>query len=289
MAFDAPVVAFDHDGVIVSLVISRNDRRLRERDDIANSIGIPVIASIPVSHPSDAAGWTMLLDDYQPRAVDAWQLRTALRQLGVADHALGHSLSNGGDFSVAVLSLSSDPKALALGPQLAVFAASQGIPATLVVGPQQDANVAAALHTACSVSPSASSKRPPLLRVAVAEDGKASRAPDTTLTIVVAVVDSQAPSVSDMMRTTATVIGVSAATATADQMAAVAVAAASDGREVTGIMVADPESTDHTNGRILRPVQSQPAWRRPRARSEALSTEIKRLSRTPFLDAGEFG
>ena len=42
-------------------------------------------------------------------------------------------------FSLAVLSLSSDPGPLALGPQLAVFAASLGIPTTLVIGPQQDA------------------------------------------------------------------------------------------------------------------------------------------------------
>ena len=41
--------------------------------------------------------------------------------------------------SVAVLSLSSDPGAFALGPQLAVFAASLGIPTALVIGPQQDA------------------------------------------------------------------------------------------------------------------------------------------------------
>ena len=45
-----------------------------------------------------------------------------------------------------VLSLSSDPRAIALGPQLAVFAASQGIPTALVIGPQQDATVTATLR-----------------------------------------------------------------------------------------------------------------------------------------------
>ena len=35
-------------GVIVALAIGRNDRRLRQRDEIANSIGIPVLASVPV-------------------------------------------------------------------------------------------------------------------------------------------------------------------------------------------------------------------------------------------------
>jgi capsular polysaccharide biosynthesis protein len=32
-------------GMILALVIGRNDRRLRERDAIANSVGIPVLAS----------------------------------------------------------------------------------------------------------------------------------------------------------------------------------------------------------------------------------------------------
>ena len=54
--------------------------------------------------------------------------------------------------SLAVLSLSSDRNALALGPQLAVFAASLGIPTALVVGPQQDANATATLRAACAAA-----------------------------------------------------------------------------------------------------------------------------------------
>ena len=75
-------------GVIVSLAIGRSDRRLRARDEIANSIGIPVLASVPVGHPSDAAGWTKLMEDYKPTAVHAWQLRTALQQLGMTKPGL---------------------------------------------------------------------------------------------------------------------------------------------------------------------------------------------------------
>src|SRR5207344_2428003 len=109
-----------------------------------------------------------LMEDYKPTAVDAWQLRTALQQLGMTEHnLLGRPQYNGdgGGFSLAVLSLSSDPRALALGPQLAIFAAAQGIPTALVIGPQQDTNATAGLRTASVVPPSASSKRPNLLRV----------------------------------------------------------------------------------------------------------------------------
>ena len=52
------------------------------------------------------------------------------------------------------------------------------------------------------------------------------------------------------MRTTATVLGVSAGAATAEQLARVAVSAAVDGREIVGILVADPEPADNTTGRI---------------------------------------
>ena len=70
------------------------------------------------------------------------------------------------------------------------------------------------------------------------------------MTVVVAVVDSRSPRVPDTMRTTATVLGVSAGAATADQLARAAMSAAVDGREVAGILVADPEPTDRTTGRI---------------------------------------
>ena len=72
-----------------------------------------------------------------------------------------------------------------------------------------------------------------------------------TLTVVVAVVDGRtARRCPTTMRTTATVLGVSAGAATAEQLARVAVVAAADGREISGILVADPEPTDRTTGLI---------------------------------------
>jgi len=264
-------------GIIVSLVMSHKDPRLRERDEIANSIGIPVLSSVPVGHPSDAAGWTRLMEDYKPAAVDAWQLRTALRQLGMTYNLPSRPSSNGdrSGFSLAVLSLSCDPGALALGPQLAIFAASQGIPTALVIGPRQDTNATAALRTASAVPPSASSKRPSLLRVTVSDDGNVAGAADAALTVVVVVVDDQTPEIPDTMGTTATVIGVSAGAVTADQLARTAVVAAAGGREITGILVADPDSADRTNGRIPR--ADQPVRRTP-YRPDGIATEIRRLN-----------
>jgi capsular polysaccharide biosynthesis protein len=185
-------------GAIVALATGRKDRRLTERDEIADSIGIPVLTSISVGHPSDAAGWVRLLEDYQPGDVDAWRLRKTLRYLGLtdADHT---DLSAGRGFPLAVFSLSSDAKALALGPQLAVFAASLGIPTALVIGPQQDVNATAMLRAACT-TPLRPSGRAGNLRVAVSDHRNADQLPSSWLAIVVGVVDGQTPQVAERAR-----------------------------------------------------------------------------------------
>jgi len=258
-------------GAIVVLATGRRDRRLKERDEIADSIGIPVLASISVRHPSDAAGWVRLLEDYEPGAVDAWRLRKTLRYLGLTD-VNRTDLTAGGAFSLAVLSLSSDPKALALGPQLAVFAASVGIPTVLVIGPQQDVNATAMLRAVCS-APLKPSGRSRNLRVAVSDHHHADQLPATGLTVVVGVVDGQTPQVADTMRATATALGVSSGAATAEQLARVAANAAADGRDIAGVLVADPDPADHTTGRL--PEMARPAHRKMPTRITSVSTETR--------------
>jgi capsular polysaccharide biosynthesis protein len=280
-------------GVIIVLAIGRNDQRLRERDQIADSIGVPVLASVSVARPSDAAAWMKLLADYAPGAVDAWQLRKALHQLGLM--GMSSADPRDGGFSLAVLSLSTDRKALALGPQLAALAASVGIPTALVIGPAQDANTAATLRAACAAAATGAAgvkgaagaagakgaagagsgppSRSRQLRVAVRDDPHVGDLPGAALTVVVAVVDGKAPRVADTMRTTATMLGVSASTVTAEQLARVAVSAAVDGREIAGILVADPDPADRTTGRV--PQVARPGLRRMPTRMTGTTTEIR--------------
>jgi capsular polysaccharide biosynthesis protein len=261
-------------GAIGVLAFNRRDRHLRMRDEIANSVGIPVLASIAARHPSDAAGWAKLLAEYEPGALHAWGMRSALRQLGLwgidpSDPSAGRRAS------VAVLSLASDPGALALGPQLAVFAASLGIRTTLVIGPQQNPNATASLRAACNLRSAAPSRWSGYLQVVVIDRDEDGDPPNAALTVVVAVVDGAEPQIAQTMRTTTTVLGVSAGAATADELARVAVNAAGDNRAITGIFVADPDSADSTTGRIPQSaVRAAP--RRIAAPVTGMTTETSR-------------
>jgi len=268
-------------GAIITLAVYRSDPRLRARDEIANSIGVPVLASFPVGHPSDPRGWTRLLEDYKPGAMHALQLRKALQQLEMAAE-VNFGRGNGRR-SCTVLSLSTDPGALALGPQLAVFAAAQGIPTVLIIA-QQDATVTASLRTACA-SPPSSPKWPRNLRVLVSDgdlegavnaelEGDAGGQRDASLAVFVGVVDGRNPQLPGTIRTAATLLGVSAGAATADQLARVAVSADSGGREITGILVADPDSADATTGRL--PQLGRWTQRRAMTRMTGIATEIRR-------------
>jgi capsular polysaccharide biosynthesis protein len=260
-------------GIIVALIISRADRQLRTCDEIAASIGVPVLTSFPVDHPGDAGGWTKLLEDYRPRDLDAWRLRNALHQLDMTGFDTGYA-GDGGNSSLAVLSLSCDPGALAVGPQLAVFAASMGIATALIIGPQQVTEVMAALRTACAVPPLESSKRSSLLHVAIADGGLADVQLESALTIVVGVVDVETPRVADAIRATMTVLGVSAGATTAEQLARTALAVAADGSEIAGILVADPEPADRTTGHV--PQQAPAKQRGLAGRPRGMTTEIRR-------------
>ncbi|HXW87614.1 MAG TPA: hypothetical protein VEJ42_05090 [Streptosporangiaceae bacterium] len=239
-------------GIVTALGLSRADKRLRRRDDIARAIGVPVVAAIPVRRPSDAIGWARLFESYEPTAVDAWALRRAFRQLGLPDH----QVSGKADTSLTVISLSNDRGALSLGPQVAAFAASLGIQTTLLVGPELNQGVSATLAAACGRTAAASAERPFSTRVAAGAD----RRPDAAFTVIVTVADSRDPQVRLARRTTATVLAVSTGAVTAEQLARVAVSAASDGRDISGIIVADPDPTDPTTGRL--PDQERPVQRR---------------------------
>jgi len=231
-------------GAFGVLVAGRGNRRLRWRDEIADAIGVPVLASLATHRRADAASWTRLLEAYEPSAAEASRLRGALDYLGLAGMKSGNVRA--GRSRLIVLSFSSDHRALALGPQLAVFTASAGIPTALVIGAEQDAKSIAALEAACLATPPLG--WPSRLRVAMV-DREIPDWPDAVLTVVVALVEGRNPEDADTTRADAMVLGVSAGAVTAEQLAHVSASAASAGRPIAGIIVADPDPADPTTGR----------------------------------------
>jgi capsular polysaccharide biosynthesis protein len=257
------------------LAVKRRDRRLTLRDEIADSVGLPVLASIPVGHPSDQAGWKRLLTEYEPTAVEAWRLRGVLHYLGLG----GRNQSEPSEgLSLAVLSLRKDPGALALGPQLAVFAASLGLRTELMIGPQQDANSTASLRAACAGVGLEQSGWSRYLQVTVRDEDNARDQRSVALTVLVVVVDEHDPRVADRMRTNVAVLGVSAGAATAEELARVAVSAADSGRQIVGILVSDPDPADNTTGLIAQPRRA--AGSRASSHLTGLPTETQWTTQT---------
>jgi capsular polysaccharide biosynthesis protein len=248
-------------GAIIAVARGRSDHRLRRRDEMADAIGVPVLASVATSRPSQAGAWAELLQGYQPTVVHEWNLRKALQHLGLTE------LRDGSRASLAVVSLASDKGALALGPQLAVFAASLGIPTALVVAPQRDVDATAALRAACTMSSEANWRGSRNLRVIGDHEQAAPHYPGAALTIVVVVVDERAPRLAGTLRTSVTTLAVSAGVATAEQLARVAVSAVDGGRDIAGIIVANPDPTDHTTGGL--PQAARPSRRRMPTRLSA--------------------
>jgi len=234
-------------GTVTALIMRRRSGRLFALDDMANSIGVPVLTTVAVAHPTDAPGWARLLDDYKPGPVDAWRLRQSLLELGVAGPT-GHAQH---PVSVTMVSLPGDPGGLALGPQLASFAASLEIPTVLVVDAQQDSNATAALYTACT-APDGPGQRSRYLRTVACGAVDAAVPPAANLVVVVAVAEGEKPRIPGTMPTAGAVLGVSAGAATREQLARLAMAATAHGSELTGIFVADPDPADRTNGRFPR-------------------------------------
>lgn len=219
-------------GTLAILAVARGDRRLRLRDEIADAVGIPVLASVSSYRAKDVSDWANLLERYTPTAVDAWSLRKTL-------HRLGLDVKGAGALSLAVISFAEDEKALPLGPQLAAFAPSIGISTTLVVDTHRDGAGPPLAAEEAFQRPVAGNGAPP--------GDKGAR---VALRIHLIVVDRDEPRLAGARHTTTTLVSVSPGAVTAEELARLAFAAAVDDRAIDGIVVADPDSTDRTSGRV---------------------------------------
>ena len=262
---------------LVLILSGKRDRRLRYRDEIADALGTPVLASVRSRAPRNVAGWGSLLESYAPGTVDAWALRQAMRQLALTASGGARPGERGEGLlhppSITVIVLSGDVKALAMAPQLAAYAAGSGLRTALVAAQRHES--AAALWAACSGD--RSEVRPGLLVDTEQPEGQPDEQPDglsraetearpvpevgdVELTVVLAVVDRAEPEVADVSGvrdSSVTVLAVSSGFATAEELALAAVKADDAGCRIDGILVADPDDLDRTTGRLLQHERAQ--------------------------------
>ena len=223
------------------LFTNQRDPKLRSRDEIADAVGIPVVTSMRVRPPHSTHAWRELLRAYTPDSPDAWALRQLLHGL-VPEAGTERPTTQG--FVLIVLTVSGDTAGLAVGPQIASFAAANGIATQLFAAQHHDA--ATTLWAACSQHPERE-KMSAALSVTTVPDSRA-RA-DLTVRLVVLDRDTPEPD-PDLVAGGTAVLAVSSGSATRRNLADAVVAADRVGLTVHGIVVANPEPLDRTTGRL---------------------------------------
>jgi capsular polysaccharide biosynthesis protein len=233
---------------------ARRDRRLRTRDEIADSLGSAVVGTIHAHPQRNVAGWTTLLEGYDPSVTDRWSLRQVLHHVGLGELTVrtdGQRSRSGQRRTLTVVTLSDDERALAVGPQLASHAASLGIRTRLTTAQGHDA--AATLWSA-----TASLRRESEVRPDLWVDNRRQRShSDVDLTVRLVVVDQRRPQFANRPSGGATLLAISSGAATPDDLARTAVAAYESGAPISGVIVADPDPLDHTTGRLLLQQRSE--------------------------------
>jgi len=235
-------------GSAIILVRAGSDGRLRRRDQIAGSIGAPILASLEADPYKNIADWRHLLEHFDSSAANAWKLRQVLRNL----------LPNDFDarFTVYVVSFVGDRAALSSGPQLALFAAESGIPTRLALG---DDPALESLSAACAALRASDHVNFMLTLGPENEtvDGELrpanrwSNEPpsgEAQLLVSVLAVDPSHPDLS--VAGGPTILSVSSGFAVADDLARVALASASGGPGIQGIIVVNPDRSDATVGSL---------------------------------------
>ena len=230
------------------LVSERRDRRLRYRDEIADALGSTVVASVSSRPARNVSAWRTLLGRYAPGPVDAWSLRQVLREvLPAGTLTRAHAgASEEPAVDVVVVTLSDDNAALAMGPQLATYAASVGLRTRLV--PHHGHDSSAALWAACArLHPEHELRGHLWVNRPLHEGGE----PDD-LRVLMVVLDRTSPERPELPSGCVGVVAVSAGTATAADLARLAVSVDEAGVGVQGVVVLDPDRLDRTTGRRLQ-------------------------------------
>ncbi|MFW5469135.1 hypothetical protein ACOCJ4_03725 [Knoellia sp. CPCC 206435] len=223
----------------VYVLTNKRDPKLRSRDEIGDAVGIPVVASLRARPPRSAGAWLDLLGAYDPDSADGWALRRLLH--GLMADAPKDRLP-GEPVVLVVVSVGGDSGGLAIGPQIASFAASTGVPTELVAAQQHPS--ARTLWAACSQG-SRHEELPTHLSLTTAS--RASAAVELSVRLVVLDRETPAPEAGQPVGSRA-LLAVSPASATRRSLADVVISVDRVGLQVEGIVVANADPLDRTTG-----------------------------------------
>lgn len=248
-------------GLIAAFAVGRRDRKLRERDAIADAAGAPVIASVSVPRATGSQALLSLLDHYDPSVPDKAALRRLLDELGVSarHHPDGSQSQNGSHKSrepidVSVMVIAGDDKAVAAAAEVPAFAAKLGMPVALVVAGSTESTQQLSIACAARDPLDIGAPKPNLLTYASAP-GK--QPAGVQLAVTVEVIDpvtiDVADSQSDSFETDrpASLLVVSAGYAEREEIEVVALSAHHRGRPLVGVLVADPDPSDKSSGQAI--------------------------------------
>lgn len=240
----------------VVILRGRGEKALRSRDQIADSIGVAVVASLHSRTPRSVAGWVNLLRGYAPGSADAWALHQLLQrftiesgtgtQPGPARRSRAQQEGQHQSTRLLVLTLEGDQSTLAVGPQIACFAAASGRQTRLVTSSHRHESTDS-LRAACSRIGSDEQPRPGLL-----VDSLSDALGHGELVVHSIAVSRQRPATHiPRLDDAVTLLAVSSGGASAEDLARVALAADEAGVPLDGIVVANPDPLDRTTGRLL--------------------------------------
>jgi capsular polysaccharide biosynthesis protein len=224
-------------GAAMTVLISRRGRKPRLRDEIAEAVGAPVLASVGARLPKNTAHPEELTRHLRADVMNAWSIRRALEEMGAFDPLRTESLC------LSFLTLEDDHDAFAVGPQFALLLASHGIRTT--VETTRTENWVIQLRAMLTLE-----------RRASGDDEPTGLAP---VRVALAAVDRQEPEVEHPLDPTITILALTPGSATVTELARIALASIDAGHRIDGILVANPEPADGTIGRLSQPLIGQRA------------------------------
>jgi capsular polysaccharide biosynthesis protein len=258
-------------GGLVAYVADRRDRRLRSRDDIAAAAGVQVLQSLSSRRRKKADDWFSMFEEWQPSLTDKARMRQLLGAMGFSlkgavfqpvpprarrrpgpPRERSSGSLDGFDLDISVIVLAGDRGALGVAPELAVFAAMQGLQVEFVIGTEHES--VEAMRLACA---GRERERGEPRENLVTRESPAGMDLGGGLIVTLAVIDPLKTETADWShcwpaqgtRSTVTVLAVSAGYALAEQLAVVADAAANCQHPLSGVVVVDPDPADCTTGR----------------------------------------